>query len=142
MSFTHILRVLFAIALSGAMGWLCLVAFQVLKLLKGLEASQALAADSDFGMLPSMLARAAHDIECGSALFLAAGIAGVLLSEIFKTRSFLFYSGATGALTAILAAALWRQVPGAGQTASALAMAGFVAGAFYWMIAGPATPRA
>ncbi len=65
------------------------------------------------------------------------------MSEIFKTRLFLFYAGATGALTALFAAALWQQSNAAGnaQTAAALAMAGFVAGGVYWMIAVPSAPR-
>jgi hypothetical protein len=90
-----------------------------------------------------VLDEAVRNIEGGSALFLAAGIAGVLLGEIFKTPSLLFYAAATGALTAVLAAALWQQVHAAGnaQTAGALAVAGFVAGTVYWMIAGYTAPR-
>ena len=58
-------------------------------------------------------------------------------------RSLLFYAGATGALTAVLAAGLWQQANanGTGQAAAALAMAGFVAGGVYWMIAGHSTSR-
>jgi hypothetical protein len=97
----------------------------------------------EFGALVGVLQEAARSIEGSSALFLAVGIAGVLLGEVFKTSSLLFYAATTGALTAILAAALWQQVQAAGnaQTAAALAVAGFVAGTVYWMIAGYATPR-
>ena len=67
----------------------------------------------------------------------------MLLSEVFKTRSLLFYAGATGALTAVLAAALWQHTTAAGnaQAAAALAMAGFVSGGVYWMIAGHSGQR-
>jgi hypothetical protein len=79
----------------------------------------------------------------GSAVFLAAGIAGVLLGEVFRTRSLLFYVAATGALTALFAAVFWREGGplGAAPAASALAMAGFVAGGIYWMIASPSNSR-
>ena len=143
MSFTHILRVLFAIFLSGAIGWVSLFVFHFIKITRQFEAFEATASDGEFAKLVRAMADAVHNIDGGSALFLAAGIAGVLLSEIFKTRQFLFYAGATGALTAVLAAALWQQANAAGnaQTAAALAMAGFVAGGVYWMIAGPSAPR-
>jgi len=143
MSVTHILRVLVAIALSGAIGWVSLLTFNIVKVMQQLEALEATAPEGDFGRLPQVMEDAIRNIEGGSALFLAAGIAGVLLSEIFKTRLFLFYAGATGALTALLAAALWQQANAAGnaQTAAALAMAGFVAGGVYWMVAGHSAPR-
>jgi hypothetical protein len=143
MSFTHILRVLFAVFLSGAIGWVSLFVFHFIKITQQFEAFEATASDGEAAKLMRAMADAVHNIEGGSALFLAAGIAGVLLSEIFKTRQFLFYAGATGALTAVLAAALWQQANAAGnaQTAAALAMAGFVAGGVYWMIAGPSAPR-
>ncbi|HZV20568.1 MAG TPA: hypothetical protein VE986_03390 [Hyphomicrobiales bacterium] len=139
MSFSHLLRVLLAIALSGALGWLCLVAFNVVKVMQHLEAFQANLPDGDLGMLPAVIDDAIRNVECGSAVFLAAGIAGVLLGEIFGTRSLVLYAGATGALTAVLAAGLWRQANAAGssQAAAALAAGGFVAGAVYWMIACP-----
>ncbi len=143
MSFTHILRVLFAIALSGAIGWVSLFAFNIVKVMQQLEAIEATAPDSDFGRLPEVMVDAIRNIQGGSALFLAAGIAGVLLSEFFKTRALLFYAGATGALSSVLAAALWQQTNAGGnaQAAAALAMAGFVAGSVYWMIAGQAASR-
>jgi hypothetical protein len=143
MSFTHILRVLFAIALSGAIGWVSLFAFNVVKIMQQLEEVEATAPEGDFGRLPQVVEDAVNNIQGGSALFLAAGIAGVLLSEIFKTRLFLFYAGATSALTAVLAAALWQQSNAGGnaQAAASLAMAGFVAGAVYWIVAGHSSPR-
>jgi hypothetical protein len=143
MSFTHILRVLFAIALSGAIGWVSLLVFNIVKIMQQLEALEATAPEGDFGRLPQVMEDAIRNIEGGSALFLAAGIAGVLLSEIFKTRLLLFYAGATGALTAVLAAALWQQANAAGnaQAAGALALAGFVAGGVYWMVAGQSARR-
>ena len=83
--------------------------------------------------------RAIQTMQGGSAVFLAAGIAGVLLGEVFRTRSLVFYVGATGALTAVFAAAFWQDGgPLATHPAvTALAMAGFVAGGIYWMIASP-----
>ncbi len=83
--------------------------------------------------------RAIQTMQGGSAVFLAAGIAGVLLGEVFRTRSLVFYVGATGALTAVFAAAFWQDGgPLATDPAvTALAMAGFVAGGIYWMIASP-----
>ncbi len=143
MSFTHILRVLFAIVLSGAIGWVSLFAFHAVKIMQQFEAFEVAESDGEFAKLVRAMEEAVRNIDGGSALFLAAGIAGVLLSEIFKTRLFLFYAGATGALTAVLAAALWQQANTAGnaQTAAALAMAGFVAGGVYWLIAVPSAPR-
>ncbi len=143
MSFTHILRVLFAIALSGAIGWVSLLAFNAIKIMQQFEAYEAASSDGEFAKLVRVMEDAVRNIDGGSALFLAAGIAGVLLSEIFKTRLLLFYAGATGALTAVLAAALWQQTDAAGnaQAAAALAMAGFVAGGVYWMVAVPSVPR-
>ena len=143
MSLTHILRVLFGILLSGTIGWVSLFAFHFIKITRQFEAFEETASDGEFAKLVQSVETAAYNIDGGSALFLAAGIAGVLLSEIFKTRLFLFYAGATGALTALFAAALWQQSSAAGnaQTAAALAMAGFVAGGVYWMIAVPSAPR-
>jgi hypothetical protein len=143
MSFAHFIRVLFAVALSGAVGWVFLFGYNIFRIMRQFEAFEAAAPSGDFGMLPRVLDEAIRNIEGGSALFLAAGIAGVLLGEIFKTTSLLFYAAATGALTAVLAAALWQQVHAAGnaQAAGALAVAGFVAGTVYWMIAGYTAPR-
>jgi hypothetical protein len=143
MSFSHFIRVLFAIAFSGAVGWVFLFGYHVYRITKQLEAFEAATPSGDFGMLTRVMEDAVRNIEGGSALFLGAGIAGVLLGEIFKTSSLLFYAAATGALTAVLAAALWQQVhmAGSAQTAGALAVAGFVAGTVYWMIAGYTAPR-
>jgi hypothetical protein len=152
MSFSHFIRVLFAIALSGAVGWVFLFGYNVVRITQQFEAFEAAAQGQVFmeeklgresSMLVRVLQEAVRNIEGGSALFLAAGIAGVLLGEIFKTSSLLFYAAATGALTAVLAAALWQQVHAAGnaQTAGALAVAGFAAGTVYWMIAGYTAPR-
>jgi hypothetical protein len=143
MRVTRILRVLFAIFLSGAIGWISLFVFHFIKITQQFEAFEATASDSAFVRLANAMEDAIRNIDGASALFLAAAIAGVLLSEIFKTRLLLFYAGATGALTAIFAAALWQQASAAGnaQAAAALAMAGFVAGGVYWLIAVPSAPR-
>jgi hypothetical protein len=146
MSFSHFIRILFAITLSGAVGWLFLFGYNVFRITQQFEAFEAAPRvgefqdkpETGFDMLLRVMVDAIHNIQGGSALFLAAGIAGVLLGEIFKTVSLLFYAAATGTLTAVLAAALWQQVHAAGsaQAAGALAVAGFVAGTVYWMIAG------
>ena len=115
MSLTHILRVLFGILLSGTIGWVSLFVFHFIKITRQFEAFEATASDGEFAKLVQAVQTAAYNIDGGSALFLAAGIAGVLLSEIFKTRLFLFYAGATGALTALFAAALWQQSKRGGQ---------------------------
>jgi hypothetical protein len=151
MSFSHFIRVLFAIAFSGAVGWVFLFGYYIVRITRQFEAFEAAprgtmfeeGPESVFGMLLRVMDEAIRNIQGGSALFLAAGIAGVLLGEIFKTTSLLFYAAATGALTALLAAALWQQVhiAGSAQTAGALAVAGFVAGTVYWMIAGYTAPR-
>jgi hypothetical protein len=143
----HFIRVLLAIALSGAGGWVFLFGYNVYRIAQQFETFEAAAQGQvfvderlgrEFGVLLSVLDAAVRSVEGSSALFLATGIAGVLLGEVFKTYSLLFYAASTGALTAILAAALWQQAHAAGnaQTAAVLAVAGFVAGTVYWMIAG------
>jgi len=138
MSVYHFLRVAIGIVLSGAIGWISLAIFNMIKIMQGFEAFEA-APDREFARLPLAMEQAISNISGGSALFLAAGITGVLLSEIFKTRSLLFYASATGALSAVFAAALWQQTNfgGNAQAAASLALAGFVAGTVYWMIAVP-----
>jgi hypothetical protein len=142
MGISHIFRVAFAIAVSGAIGWVSLAIFNFIKIWQGFEAFEA-APEREFERMPMVLEQAVDNISGGSAVFLATGIAGVLLGEIFKTRSLLFYAGATGALAAVLAAALWQQTnfAGDGQAAATLAMAGFVAGTVYWMVAGHGTTQ-
>ncbi len=143
MSLFHVLKVLFAIVISGAVGWLSLIAFNAVKIWQQFEAFEATAPDVDMDVLPATMERAILTMHGGSAVFLAAAIAGVLLGEIFKSRSLVFYAGATGALTSALAAAFWQHSSTLGTTpaAAALAMAGFVAGGVYWMIAAPPGAR-
>jgi hypothetical protein len=143
MGIFHIVRLLFAVVLSGAIGWISLFVFNMVKIMQRFEAFEV-SPDREFDRLGTAMEQAVANISGGSALFLGAGIAGVLLSEIFKTRSLLFYAGATGALTAVLAAALWQQTNfgGNAQAAASLAMAGFVAGTVYWIVAVPSSaPR-
>jgi hypothetical protein len=138
MRVSHILRVLFAIFFSGAIGWISLALFNFVKVMQRLEAFQATVPDADYGVLPAVIEDAIGNMQGGPALFVAAAVAGVLLGEIFKSSSLVFYAGATGALTAALASGLWQQAQalGSGQTAASLAIAGFVAGSVYWAIAG------
>ena len=89
--------------------------FNAINIMQQFEAFEATESDGEFAKLARVMEDAVRNIDGGSAVFLAAGIAGVLLSEIFKTRQFLFYAGATGALTAVLAAALWQQANAAGN---------------------------
>ena len=135
MGLYHILRVVLAIVISGVLGWLALLAFTAVKIWQHFEAFEAAGPGGDLNRLWYTAEKAIYTVHGGSVVFLAAAIAGVLLGEVFRTRSLVFYAGATGALTAMLAAA-WPGggLPGAALTA--LAMAGFVAGGVYWSIAG------
>ena len=140
MSLYHIFRVLFAILISGVIGWVSLAAFNAVKIWQQFEALQAFGPNGPgVSSFLSVLERAVSTMQGGSSVFLAAAIAGVLLGEVFQTRSLIFYSGATGALTAVFAAAFWQDGGplGAAPAAAALAMAGFVAGGVYWTIASP-----
>lgn len=74
------------------------------------------------------------------ALTAAPGVVAVLVGEIFRIRSGLYYTLAGGAaLAAIpLLAAPGADVPRAPEAEymTLFAVAGFAAGAFYWLIAG------
>jgi hypothetical protein len=144
MSLYQVVRIVIGVVLSGIIGWISLLIFNALKIWQQFEAFEAAGSrGADLGMAPSAIEKAIHTMQGGSAVFLAAGIAGVLLGEVFRTRSLLFYVAATGALTALFAAVFWREGGplGAAPAASALAMAGFVAGGIYWMIASPSNSR-
>ena len=140
MSLFHILRVLFAVAVSGAIGWVSLIAFNAAKFLREFENLEVAAPNVDLEPLLSAMERSAQTVHGGSVVFLAAAIVGVLFGEIFRSRSLIFYAGATGALTAALAVG-WRLAAAEATPASALAMAGFVAGGIYWAIASPPEQR-
>ena len=142
-SLYNILRVLVGVVLSGIIGWVSLFAFNAIKIWQQFEAVQAAAPKVDLNRMTATMETAISTMQGGTAVFLAAGIGGVLLSEVFRTRSLLFYVGATGALTALFAAAFWQDGGplGIAPAASALAMAGFVAGGIYWMIASPSSSR-
>ncbi len=143
MSLYHVLRLLVGVALSGVIGWVSLFAFNAVKIWQQFEALQAAAPKIDLGRITGAMETAIDTMQGGTSVFLAAAIAGVLLSEVFRTRSLLFYVGATGALTALFAAAFWQDGGplGTAPAAAALAMAGFVAGGIYWMIASPSGSR-
>ncbi len=145
MSLFRALLVLFAIVLSGALGWASLLAFNAVNIWRELEAVQAAAApDVDLDPLAAAMERAIHTMQGGSAVVLAAAIVGVLLGEVFRSRSLVFYAGATGGLSAGLAAAWPHSVASGAAAAPAvtLAMAGFVAGTIYWLVASPNSSRA
>ena len=140
MSLYQIVRVVIGIVLSGVIGWISLFAFNAVKIWQQFEAFQAGGSrGADLGMIPAAMEKAISTMQGGSAVFLAAAIVGVLLGEVFRTRSLVFYVGATGGLTALFAAAFWHEGGplGTAPAAAALAMAGFVAGGIYWMIASP-----
>jgi len=144
MSLYQIVRIVVGIVLSGVIGWIALLVFNALKIWQQFEALEAAGSrGADLGMVPSAMEKAINTMQGGSSVFLAAGIAGVLLGEVFRTRSLVFYVGATGALTALFAAAFWHEGGplGTAPAAAALAMAGFVAGGIYWMIASPSGSR-
>jgi hypothetical protein len=138
MSLFRVLWVLFAVAISGAIGWVSLLGFNAVKIWRELEAFQAAAPEVDLDPLAASMERAIHTMQGGSAVVIAAAIAGVLLGEVFRSRSLVFYAGATGGLSAALAAA-WPHDFAA--PAATLAMAGFVAGSIYWLIASPNSAR-
>jgi hypothetical protein len=140
MSLYQVVRIVIGVVLSGVIGWISLLVFNALKIWQQFEAFEAAGSrGADLGIAPSAIEKAIYTMQGGSAVFLAAGIAGVLLGEVFRTRSLVFYVGATGALTALFAAAFWHEGGplATAPAASALAMAGFVAGGIYWMIASP-----
>ena len=144
MGLYNIFRVVIGVILSGAIGWASLLVFNAVKIWQQFEAFEASGQRArHLDMIPAAVERAFNTMQGGSAVFLAAGIVGVLLGEVFRTRSLVFYVGATGALTAVFAAAFWQDGGplGVAPAASALAMAGFVAGGIYWMIASPDTSR-
>src|SRR5271166_1241206 len=144
MGLYNIFRVVIGVILSGAIGWASLLVFNAVKIWQQFEAFEASGQRSrHLDMIPAAVERAFNTMQGGSAVFLAAGIAGVLLGEVFRTRSLVFYVGATGTLTAVFAAAFWQDGGplGVAPAASALAMAGFVAGGVYWMIASPDASR-
>jgi hypothetical protein len=140
MSLFHVLRVLFAVAFSGAVGWASLIAFNAVKFLREFENFEVAAPNVDLEPLLYAMERSAQTVHGGSMVFLAVAIVGVLFSEIFRSRSLIFYAGATGALTAALAVG-WRMAAPEATPVSALAMAGFVAGGIYWAIASPRERR-
>jgi hypothetical protein len=142
MSLFRFLWVVFAVAISGAVGWASLLLFNAVKIWRRLEAADVYAPDMDMDRLSSTMDRAIHSMQGGPAIFVASAIVGVLLSEIFRSRSLVFYAGATGGLATALAA-VWQfnMSPGA-MPATTLAMAGFVAGGVYWLVAGPNDRRA
>ena len=122
MSLYQVVRIVLGVALSGVIGWISLLAFNALKIWQQFEAFEAAGSrGADLGMAPSAIEKAINTMQGGSAV----------------------YVGATGALTALFAAVFWREGGplGAAPAASALAMAGFVAGGIYWMIASPSNSR-
>jgi hypothetical protein len=143
MGFLRILWLLFAIFLSGTMGWFSLFFFFFFKVAQHFVDLEVTGSDDAYDRMIRAVVDAIGNIGGAPVLFLAAAIAGVLLSEIFKSRAFLFYAGATGALTALLASAMW-QSPGMGgsaQTTMGLALAGCVTGGCYWLMASPSAPE-
>jgi hypothetical protein len=142
MSLFRVLWVAFAVAISGAVGWLSLLLFNAMKIWQRLEATDVYASDMDMDRLSSTMDRAIHSMQGGTAIFIAAAIVGVLLSEIFRSRSLIFYAGATGGLATALATAWQFSAYPSATPATTLAMAGFVAGGVYWLVAGPNDRRA
>jgi hypothetical protein len=141
MSIGHFFRVLFAVVLSGVIGWISLVALHAVKLVKEVERFQVTASDETF-ILDASFENAILALQGGGAVVLAAAIAGVLLGEVLRSRSLLFYAGATGALSVALAGAFWRVdlTSLTSPVSAALVMAGCVAGTIYWLIAGYSGP--
>jgi len=141
MSIGHIFRVLLAMALSGLVGWLSLIALHAVKLLKEVERLQAAGPDESY-ILDVHIDNAILALQGGGAVVLAAAIAGVVLGEVLRSRSLLFYAGATGALSVVLAGAFWRVDLSSltSPVSAALVIAGCIAGTIYWLIAGYSGP--
>jgi hypothetical protein len=142
MSLFRFLWVLFAVIISGALGWASLLAFNAVTIWRELEHVQAASPEVDLDPLAAAMEKAIHTMQGGPAVVIAAAIVGVLLGEVFQSRSLVFYAGATGALSAGLAAAWPHAVAfDAAAPAVTLAMAGFVAGTIYWLVASPNSAR-
>jgi hypothetical protein len=137
MSIGSVIRIVFAVLLAGAAGWLSLFSLTMFDIMRSLEKA---AVDSEGQVLDLTPAadRAFAAIHGAGALFAAIAISGLILSGLLRTRSVIFYMGAAGALTVLLAQAqafadFAERLP---QAFAPLAIAGFVMGAVYWLIAG------
>jgi hypothetical protein len=134
----YLVRLFFAALFSGAFAFGTLAALSAARVWQRVE---AFSADPQFtdGAWPPMLwlDETVRAMQGGSAVFIGSAVAGVLLSEVFGTRSILYYMAAAGALSVLLASGL---TPVGFQTvkagSSAIAIAGFAGGAVYWLVNG------
>jgi hypothetical protein len=137
-SLWHILKVLIAAVFAGVAGWIALFSLSMIRIWQTVEQFAAAGSDEDANRLAVIFEDAIRLMDGGGAIFLAASISCVVLSEVFRARSLIFYMAAAGALGVAAATALSSpSISGVtGQSAAALPIAGFIAGAVYWLIAG------
>jgi len=132
----HFIRLVFTLVFSAITGWIALFGLNALKVLQTFEAFEAAGPNVDMRRYVAQSGEIMRSLESGAALLIGTSIACIVLSEIVGTRSLLYYAGAAGALTVILAVGLSPPPAGFGQALSALAIAGFISGAVYWLFAG------
>ncbi len=139
MTVAHILKVSIAVVLASVVGWITLFGLNTLRVWQAIDALAAARSDAEFNRVDYILQDVLRSMEGGGTVFLVASISCAVLSEVFRTRSILYYVGLTGAIALAAAAAISSPafIPHAGQAGSALPIAGFAAGAVYWLIARP-----
>lgn len=135
MSLARFFKVLFGVTAAIVTGWLALIGLNIASILRALEGFIAQDGNRDaFWIMPEHLAAS---VQGGPALAIAAAVSGVVLSEVFRMRSLVLYAAVTGAMTIGVAATLSGTAAGnVGYAAAILAIAGFAAGAAYWLVAG------
>ncbi len=129
---------LFAALISGVVGWVALAGLGALRVLQKFEQFTTDPRYDD--SVPDLLAlfdATARTMQGGSAVFLGAAVSGVVLSEVVGSRSLLYHVGLAGGLSVLFATTLnpaGRAI--FGDAATAIAIAGFIGGAVYWLLAG------
>lgn len=139
MTIGHIVKVSIAVLLASAAGWISLFGLNTLRVWQAFEGLAGAQSDAEFNQFDLIFRDVLRSMEGGSTVFLCASLSCAVLSEVLRSRSILYYVGLSGALALIAAAAVSSPAftPHAGQAGSALPIAGFVAGAVYWLIARP-----
>jgi choline-glycine betaine transporter len=104
------------------------------------EAERRFSGDFDLATVEGAVESVRTAIEIAPAVTLLPGLAAIVLGELLRVRSALYYIGAGGAAAAVMPL-LYR--PGAdalaapnAEWAAVLATAGFAAGLVYWLVAG------
>lgn len=138
MSVGRFFRLSFSILIAGSFGCLALLVLGFAKLWQSVEAMSVKVTDQNFQDFSFAFSELAPLFQGVAAVFLATAISGIALSEFLKTRSLTFYAGATGALSVLLAIALSNGLTPMtnANSAAVFAIAGFIAGALYWLLSG------